>query len=189
MKGKALLLVGAMALALVLAGGVALAADFICDGTGDNNPDPGICEGTNNSDVITGTSNGEFIFALDGDDIVNALNGEDTIDAGDGEDDVDGFSGNDAIFGGTGGDKLAGAEDSDQVFGEGGPDFIDLAENDTAGSEDRGFGGPGNDTIDAFDGNKDEVNCGKGTRDKVFFDKGLDTITRNCEIKRPNRSP
>jgi Ca2+-binding RTX toxin-like protein len=182
MKGKALLLVGTMTLALVLVGGVALADNIICT------PNTR-CDGTPQDDFITGTNDLDVIDALAGDDVVNAEDGADIVDTGDGEDFVDGAGGDDLIEGGKGADNLLGAEDEDQVFGAGGPDFIDLAGADTAGSEDRGFGGPGNDTIDAFDGNKDEVNCGKGTRDKVFFDKVLDTITRNCEIKRPNRSP
>jgi Ca2+-binding RTX toxin-like protein len=120
---------------------------------------------------------------------INALAGNDIVDARGSGDIVDGFTGDDIIEGEEGNDiNLMGAEDSDQVFGEDGADFIDLASNDTAGSEDRAFGGSDKDRIDAFDGRKDEVNCGGGKRDHVFFDKGLDQI-ENCENKHPNVSP
>jgi hypothetical protein len=29
------------------------------------------------------------------------------------------------------------------------------------------------------------VECGLGPRDKVFFDQGIDTIHKSCEIKKP----
>ena len=172
LKRKAMLLIGAMALALVLASGVALAATFQCT----TNP----CNGTSGDDVIIGDISAETVNALDGSDFVDGLLGDDTIFGGPGSDATDG----------TGGTKgLVGAEDSDRVFGEGGADFIDLATLDTPGSEDFASGGPGNDTIHAFDGNKDTINCGRGTRDHVFYDKGLDSVSRNCEKKHPNVAP
>ena len=51
---------------------------------------------------------------------------------------------------------------------------------------DYGFGGNGNDTIEANDGNKDIIDCGenRGDKDTVFFDVGIDTI-KNCEERNP----
>ena len=31
----------------------------------------------------------------------------------------------------------------------------------------------------------DTVNCGPGTKDRVCFDKGVDTIHKSCEIRKP----
>jgi Ca2+-binding RTX toxin-like protein len=176
MKRRVMLLVGAMALALVMIGGVALAEAVSCS------TDP--CKGTPEDDQISGTNNAETIKALAGDDSVFAFDGNDIVYGGDGKDLVDGFGGNDRVHGGDGDDTLAGAEDSDMVRGRGGDDRIDAASFDTPGSEDFSSGGRGNDTIFAQDGNKDVIDCGKGKRDTVFFDEGLDT-TENCEIKNP----
>jgi hypothetical protein len=176
MKRRVVLLVGAMALALVMIGGVALAKTVTCT------TDP--CKGTSGDDQITGTNNAETIKALAGDDSVFARGGKDIVYGGDGNDFVDGFGGNDRVHGGDGDDTLLGAEASDMVRGRGGDDTIDAARFDTPGSEDLSSGGRGNDTIFAQDGNKDVIDCGKGKRDTVFFDEGLDTI-KNCEIKNP----
>ena len=64
--------------------------------------------------------------------------------------------------------------------------------NDNSGNDiDTIAGGAKNDTIDVREGNssinnRDLVDCGKGTRDRVFFDTGDngDKIAR-CEIKNP----
>jgi hypothetical protein len=52
---------------------------------------------------------------------------------------------------------------------------------DSAGSTDHSYGGGGNDTIFADDGNTDIINCGKGT-DEVRYDLALDTV-KACETK------
>jgi Ca2+-binding RTX toxin-like protein len=46
------------------------------------------------------------------------------------------------------------------------------------------YGDEGNDTIDVQEGDEfpDMVNCVPGTKDKVFFDEGFDTVT-GCEKK------
>jgi Ca2+-binding RTX toxin-like protein len=175
MKRKGMLLIGAMALALLLAGGVALAATLITCTTNS-------CNGTSQDDIILGTHNPETINALAGNDEVSAFLGNDIVYGGDGNDYVHGSEGNDTIYGGPNSDNkvnqgtekgLIGAEDSDKVYGEGGANFIDLALDDTAGSEDYASGGPGNDTFHAFDGRKDAINCGSGRRDHVYYDKGI----------------
>jgi len=172
-----------MAAALFGVSGVAYALTIQCDGTGDQNPNPGVCEGTNDPDRITGTSGDDFIAAYGGRDRVSGLAGNDQ---------VDGFDGNDVIHGGPDGDgntgdtldpflgvNLEGAEDSDVVYGDDGDDFIDAAANDTPGSVDRSIGGAGNDQIYAADGNVDKINCGAGGGDIAVMDE-LDT-QRNCE--------
>jgi Ca2+-binding RTX toxin-like protein len=80
-------------------------------------------------------------------------------------------------------DTLLGAEDSDKVYGNTGSDIVDLDSFDTVGSSDQGFGGAGNDTVYAQDGNFDSINCGAGANDKVYKDPG-DTQT-GCELVNP----
>lgn len=46
-------------------------------------------------------------------------------------------------------------------------------------------GGRGNDSIDAADGFKDIVNCGKGRDDFVIFDRRKDEISSSCERRDP----
>ena len=189
MKRKALLLLTTMVFALVMASGVALATISIQCYVYISP-----CEGTEGPDHIRGDWGGtgdydETIYAYGGDDDVYPEPGDDTVYAGEGSDYVFGFLGNDTIYGGPGGDKnLEGAEDSDTIYGEGGSDFIDIAQVYLEG-EDYASGGPGNDTIHAFDGKKDTINCGRGTKDHVYYDKGIDTVSRNCEKKHPNVAP
>jgi len=123
--------------------------------------------GTPNADTLFGSADPDQILALEGDDF------------------VDGFPGDDKIVGNENKDNLLGAEDSDDVNGGDGNDTVDLVSFDTPGSVDSGKGGDGNDTVQAVDGNKDIINCGLGKKDKVFFDVGLDSVTR-CEVKNPS---
>ena len=86
------------------------------------------------------------------------------------------------------GDVMTGTSQSDQIKGFGGRDRI----NDSSGHDIDTIAGDGkNDTIDVREGNssvnnRDLVDCGKGTRDRVFFDTGNngDKVVR-CEIKNP----
>jgi len=191
LRKRAMLVLLAMGAALLMAGGVAWAATFTCDQTGDRDPDPGQCSGTPNPDEINGTPGTDEIRALAGNDVVSGFDGSDEIYGDEGNDVVDGWPGNDTIYGGpdddgsaqgTGFDfqNLQGAEGSDTVYGNGGNDWIDAAQNDSPGSEDSSFGGSGNDRIGAVDGNVDIINCGKGTRDRAFIDS-LDVEVTGCE--------
>jgi hypothetical protein len=73
---RILLLLAAMAAALVAASGVAYAVNVVqCDGTGDQDPDPGECQGTEQNDRITGTAQRDIILALGGIDVVTARGG------------------------------------------------------------------------------------------------------------------
>ena len=86
------------------------------------------------------------------------------------------------------GDVMTGTGANDTIAGLGGRDRIqDAAKQDI----DTITGGGDNDTIDVREGsiglnNRDFVDCGRGTRDRVFFDKGEDgdKVVR-CEIKNP----
>jgi Ca2+-binding RTX toxin-like protein len=180
MRTRAVLLLVAMAVALVVVGGVAYALTTIpCDGERDQDAATGSCLGTEDSDKIIGTS---------GDDRILAMGSRDRVFGEGGNDTVDGFGGNDFIYGGPDNDggsdpgalNLEGAENNDTVYGGDGNDLIDAANNDTTGSRDRSIGGAGDDEILAADGNKDTINCGDGF-DEVTMDDILDT-QRNCDV-------
>jgi hypothetical protein len=85
-------------------------------------------------------------------------------------------------------DLMTGTTSDDQIKGFGGKDRI----NDNGGMDiDTIAGGGENDTIDVQENNsgsnnRDLVDCGKGEKDRVFFDTGVngDRVVR-CEIKNP----
>jgi Ca2+-binding RTX toxin-like protein len=196
---RTLLLLATMVTGVLLVSGVAYALSVQCDGTGDQDPDPGECQGTPNADNISGTFGAEVIKALAGNDVVDPDVGMDEVYGARGNDVVDGYHGRDTIYGGSGNDgsaegtsfktptkdttNLEGGEDSDKVYGGEGDDWIDAAAHDTTGSLDRSYGEEGNDRIYAIDGNEDIINCGPGTDDLVRRDVGIDTIN-NCEERR-----
>ena len=113
-----------MALAVLLAGGVALAANIKGDGL-DN--------------VLTGTESREAINPFDGNDTVYALGGDD---------DVRHNFGDDTIHGGAGNDTLRGGRGVDTIYDGPGKDLIDCAYletraddvADTAYAGQRGYG-------------------------------------------------
>lgn len=105
--------------------------------------------------------------------------GADTLTAGDDNDhNIAGMEGNDIITGGGFHDKIYGDEGDDTITDD--EDTLDL---------DFIYGDEGNDRINVQDGQNgmDTVNCGSGTKDRVFFDRGIDTISRNCEIRNPGQ--
>jgi Ca2+-binding RTX toxin-like protein len=174
------------AVVLVLAAGVALAAGITCS----TNP----CKGTAQNDVIMGSDDPEEIDALGGNDTVNGKGGGDRVYGGDGDDTTlhgdananPALDGADKVYGGPGDDYLSGAGRSDFLSGGSGRDNIDAREdlfnNNVTPGTDTVNGGRGRDLIGAVDDAVDHIDCGKGRRDVVIFDKGLDT-TKNCEKK------
>ncbi len=103
MKGKILLLTAATMAALVLFGGVALAAAF---------------EGTPAADVVRGTPAIDYINTYGGDDTIIPRGSRDTVSAGPGSDHVNtaGDQANDKVSCGRGQDTLA-ANPRDRVDG------------------------------------------------------------------------
>src|SRR5215218_8357072 len=90
---RTILLLTAVAVAILLAGGVALAKNISCARQGGN-----VCVGTNNADTITGTNRADTIKARGGNDTVLARGGKDKIFGGDGFDGLlDGGLGNDTL--------------------------------------------------------------------------------------------
>ena len=100
---KTVLVLTSITLAVLLASGVALAANI--KGDGDDN-------------VLTGTESR---------DTINPFGGNDTVYANGGNDDVRHSYGNDKIFGGWGNDTLRGGFDNDEIWGGPGNDLIDCA--------------------------------------------------------------
>lgn len=114
-------LVAMVALAVLLASGVALARNITCP-----NKDNGSCVGTNKMDTITGTTKADAIKARGGDDTVTARGGNDKVSGGDGGDLLDGGSGKDRLNGGSNPDTalefLAGGPGDDVLVESPGPD-------------------------------------------------------------------
>ena len=194
MRRRAILLVVAMGAAVIVGSGVALAANINCGA----NP----CLGTSDPDLIQGNDNFNEVYAAAGNDIVFSFGGGDLVFGDTGNDVVYGDTGQDVINGGPDGDgsaqgtdfgdpdiaNLEGGQDSDVVKGGAGNDYIDAAYRDEPSEfpntepVDYSYGGGGNDRIYAVDGNEDIIDCGKGTSDRAFIDKGIDTNDiRGCE--------
>jgi hypothetical protein len=100
---KTVLLLASLALAMLLASGVALAANV---------------KGNEKDNELTGTPSRDTIIPFGGNDTVYALGGND---------DVRHSYGKDYIFGGSGNDTLRGGFDSDIIWGGPGKDLIDCA--------------------------------------------------------------
>ena len=103
-----------------------------------------------------------------------------------GDDFIVGSTNLDRIVGMEGNDQVIGQEGSDEIYGDEGNDII--TDNGTNIDFDTIYGDEGNDTIDMYElgvAGADTVNCGPGKKDKVFFDKGIDVIANNCEIRKP----
>jgi hypothetical protein len=193
---RAAFLLAAMATAVVVASGVALAASIQCP-----NREDGTCSGTTNDDRITGTPDPDFIRARGGDDVVSARGGEGGDFGGDfsiggaGADRVRGQGGPDQVVGGSiSGDFATGdlefADGQDDVVRGGDGDDPTVAGGFGKGGQDRLYGGDGDDTMVAaqrrfpFRGdvriNKEIVNCGPG-EDTAYIDRGVDEVRDNCE--------
>jgi Ca2+-binding RTX toxin-like protein len=159
-----------MALALLLASGVALAVNRI---------------GTDGPDTLRGTNGNDNLLGRGDNDILIALNGRDNLLGGPGNDWLDtrrmGFRrGDKNMVGGSGNDAVIGGRGSDNVLGEEGNDLVaDGPEREFA--TDRLTAGDGNDVVavvnrPAF---KDLVTCGGGF-DRVLADR-KDVLADDCE--------
>ncbi|HEX6710301.1 MAG TPA: hypothetical protein VF068_08200 [Rubrobacter sp.] len=88
MVRRALLLLTTIGVGVLLAGGVALAANLIsCQG--------GVCNGTTGDDEMIGTSSTDDMYAEEGNDILRGGGSFDDLRGGPGNDDLDGGRGND----------------------------------------------------------------------------------------------
>ena len=143
-----------MALALVMASGVALAVAKI---------------GTNGNDTLIGTNRSDVLAGKGGADDIQGRRGQDTISGGPGNDypagirfrALDGGPGADVISGGAGNDLLTDGGDfaKDTLSGGAGDDYV-IAANQRAV--------------------RDIVSCGRGNRDFASVDR-KDIVARDCE--------
>lgn len=192
---RTMLVFAAVAAALLLASGVALAV------TKTSGPGSDVLKGTGGRDYIKGLGGDDVIYGKGGNDnspklfttgeIAGGLIGgfgDDVIYGGTGNDDMVGYEGfifgskdrgEDKIFGDEGKDRMDGGFGADVLSGGAGPDFILDGEN-RRGSTDIIYGGDGDDEIDAFNqpGGRDIVYCGDG-KDVVFADRT--DVLYDCE--------
>ena len=166
------LVVAAMALALLLASGVAWAVNKV----GTNGPDT--LRGTNRADNLVGLGGNDQLFALRGNDFLLGGPGKDIVLGGNEE---RAFWGDKKLVGGSGNDVVAGGNGSDNVVGGSGNDLMADGEVEHDQSEDILSGGAGNDAIivvnsPAFE---DKVTCGGGF-DRVLADRA-DVLAPDCE--------
>jgi Ca2+-binding RTX toxin-like protein len=135
------LLFAAMAVALLLASGTALAA---------------LVEGNNGDNTLTGTPMADTIRAYGGEDLVSALSGRDEIHGGYGADHLYGNRYGDTIFGGYGQDRLYGGYGDDHIVSR------DL-NSSGIGQRDVVDCGPGYDTFAADFEDRVLGNCEEGS--------------------------
>ena len=99
---------------------------------------------------------------------------------------IRGDAGADLLFGKGQADQLFGDAGNDTILGGGGPDILDGGPNDDTIYDDDSIAGDrlrgreGNDTLFSIDGRADRVNCGAGSGDTAYVDRGTD-IVRGCE--------
>ena len=106
---KIVLLLATIALAVLLAGGLALAAPRGETTTTTINCTAGAsCQGTSGPDIIYGTNSVDVIIPYSGNDTVYAYGGNDEVRHS---------FGDDTIYGGTGADTLRGGFDHDRIYG------------------------------------------------------------------------
>ncbi|MDQ4075915.1 MAG: hypothetical protein M3220_06660 [Chloroflexota bacterium] len=128
---KTVLLLATIALATLVASGLALAApkgDDTKTTTIDCTAGSTSCQGTSGPDIIYGTDSADVIIPYAGDDVVFARGGNDEVRHS---------FGLDTIYGGTGADTLRGGFDHDTIYGnapgdsgdasDGADDLIDCA--------------------------------------------------------------
>jgi Ca2+-binding RTX toxin-like protein len=209
---KTFLVVASVALAMLVAGGVAWAATIDCRtdsqaGHGSRVPK---CVGTSHADTIYGTNKSESLVGKGGGDTLYGRNDADGVYGYSGPDKLYGGRGRDSMAGGPGSDKLYGGGESDQIFvaksvhgpdssddyvhGGQGRDFIyslgDLSTDYTHSGVDRIYGGEDDDHISVSendgpgDSAVDIVSCGPGF-DVVSFNEGVDIVDDTCESRSP----
>jgi Ca2+-binding RTX toxin-like protein len=164
------LMLTAMALALLLASGVALAVTKI---------------GTNGPDTLRGTNGNDNLLGRGGNDRLFALNGRDNLSGGPGNDWVDTHptgirSGDKNLEGGPGNDIVVGGSGSDNVLGDKGNDLL-IDGSLREFSLDKVSGGDGNDVflVDNVPAAKDIATCGGGF-DRILADR-KDLVAPDCE--------
>jgi Ca2+-binding RTX toxin-like protein len=173
---RTIVLLASMALILLVASGVALAANKI--GTSGRD----ILEGTNGHDNLVGRGGNDDLFSQAGNDNLLGGPGKDRLVGGKkvgtayhtqgGEKNLLGGPGNDMIIGGRGVDTIIGGE---------GNDLLATGDTLTETADDKVFGGDGTDAINALSdpAAKAMIFCGDGT--DVIIVNRKDVVAADCE--------
>jgi Tol biopolymer transport system component len=127
---------------------------------------PDTMRGTPRADVLLGLAGDDRLYAMDGDFVGDTLNGgagNDLLVGGYRQDTLDGGPGDDTLDGGPSGDTLTGGPGHDHLNGQGGADIVD-----------------------AVDGQRDWITCGRNAygpngRDVVYADR-VDVVASDCEV-------
>lgn len=114
---------------------------------------PNTLVGGAGSDTLYGGNFADMLDGGDDDDTLMAGDGNDVAHGGGGNDAVNGSGGDDSVYGDDGDDTVSGDTDNDTVEGGSGRDVL---------SGDGNGPYPGNDTINAQDGEPDTVSCDLG---------------------------
>jgi Ca2+-binding RTX toxin-like protein len=168
---RVVLVLATTALAILLAGGVALAVTKV----GTNGPDT--LKGTNGADNLLGKGGNDVLYAFGGKDNLLGAQGKDWVLGGNEQRPSGGVK---TLVGGPGNDVIATGLGSGNSVGGAGNDF--LFEEKTRGlSTDTYSGDPGNDVflVNNKPANKDVVACGSGF-DRVLVDS-KDVVASDCE--------
>jgi Ca2+-binding RTX toxin-like protein len=171
---RVVLVLAAMALAMLLASGVAWAVTKI----GTNGPET--LRGTTKSDNLVGRGANDVLFSYAGNDHLLGGLGKDILFGGNPER-GESSRGNKSLVGGSGNDAIIGGVDSDNLVGGAGNDWLHDGFERNLGAKDIVFGGAGNDVVDVIHepALEDLVVCGRGI-DLVIVN-GKDIVAPDCE--------
>jgi Ca2+-binding RTX toxin-like protein len=129
-------------------------------------------KGGSSGEVIKGTKKRDRIFGRGGDDLIKGKKARDRLSGNKGDDTLEGGKGKDKLRGGPGRDILSGGPGNDRMVGGRGFNQLNMRDGVEQGS-------PGNDVIDARNGETDEIDCGAGN-DTVYVDRAEDGVY-GCE--------
>ena len=171
MRRRVVLVLAATALTLLLASGVAWAANKV----GTNGPDT--LKGTNGDDNLSGRDGNDTLFGFAGSDNLLGGAGKDWVLGGNerrvlgGDKNLVGGPGNDGVIAGRGSDNASGGEGNDLMI-DGDPREL---------SHDNFSGDAGNDVliVNHFPPFGDVASCGSGF-DRVLADR-KDVVAPDCE--------
>ena len=131
-----------------------------------------VIRGTSKGEVLKGTKKRDRIIGRGGDDLIKGKKGRDRLKGNKGNDTVLGGKGKDRLRGGKGEDLLSGGPGNDRIAGGPGANQINMVDGVEQGS-------PGDDVINARNGELDEIDCGAGN-DTVYVDRAEDGVI-DCE--------
>ena len=155
---RAMFLLAAMAPAILVAAGVAIAVEKTC---------------TNSGETLRGTAQRDILYGRGGNDRLLGLGGNDELLGGSGNDTVQGSSEADELYGISGSDTMNGGDDNDGVYGGVGDDPALFG----GGGTDDISGGWGDDKLNSRDDSpNDSVSCGPNQDIAIVDDDPTDPL-------------